>query len=123
MTVTVVTASAVLAWLQDAPGASMVEAALPGAAISSVAFADVLAAIAARGGTVPTASADLQAYGLVVHPFTADHAAWCAAAGSGDVPLGDRASAALGAVLGATVLTADPAWTDLPAGVTVQSIT
>lgn len=124
MTQVVLETGAVLAWLRQEPGAEHVEARLPGALLSSVSFAAVLATIADRGGNVRAASVDLEAYGLVVQPFTAEHAELCAVwhpyAATHSLSLEDRACLALGKTLGATVLTVVPAWATLPLGVSVH---
>lgn len=124
MTGVVLDTSAVLAWLRTEPGAEQVEAVIPGAWISSVNLVEVLAHVARRGGNVHAASVDLEAYGIAVQPFTATHAELCAQwflpLTSPELSLADRACLALGQTLGLDVMTTNPAWADLPFGVTVR---
>lgn len=75
MTVHLLDASAVLGWLNDDPGADVVDAALPDGLISSVNFTEVLYLVAAMGSRPEETAADLAQLGLVVLPFTAAHAA------------------------------------------------
>lgn len=75
MTVHLLDASAVLGWLNDDPGADLVDAALPDGLISSVNFTEVLYLVASMGSPPAEVAADLAQLGLVVLPFTAAHAA------------------------------------------------
>jgi PIN domain nuclease of toxin-antitoxin system len=106
--------SAVLAFLQDEPGADIVALALPGAAISAVNQAEVVAKLRRLG---ETALVSLHLIDLAVLPFTA---AETELAGElvwrhrGVVSLGDAACLATAKLRAVPVLTADRAWARLP---------
>ncbi|OCG76360.1 type II toxin-antitoxin system VapC family toxin [Microbacterium sediminis] len=111
---TVVDASAILAFLQGEEGADTVEAALAGSAISAVNWSEVAQKVRARGGDWGTARALLLSYDLKVEPVTlvdAEHAAGLWAPGRG-LSLADRLCIALSHRLGVDALTADRAWGD-----------
>lgn len=118
-------ASAVLAFLFSEPGAERVAARLSGAALSTVNYCETLQAARARGIDVAFLRDDLVALGVELHDFTSDDARAAAAlrdeGKAAGLSLGDRACLALGARLGAPVLTADRSWARLPGlGVEVQ---
>lgn len=122
----VLDASAILALLNDEHGAETVFTLLDSAVASSVNVSEVVAKLAARGGdeaVIREAFARLQ---LPVIPFDEDHAY---AAGflrpstqPAGLSFGDRACLALAAQLGATAVTADRRWLDLPLPVPVRLI-
>ncbi|GLI27648.1 hypothetical protein ARHIZOSPH14_18900 [Agromyces rhizosphaerae] len=111
----VLDASAVLAFLHGEPGADVVEAELLGdgtCAVGAANWSEVAQKVAGRGGDWALARALLESYGTRVEPVTqedAEHAATRWRAGSG-LSLADRLCLALGRRLGADVLTADAAW-------------
>lgn len=128
----VLDASALLAFLQDEPGAPRVaEALLRGACMSAVNWAEVLS-ILARYGAAPEVEADrlLRRHGLAelleIVPFDARHALDCASlhasTRAAGLSLGDRACLALGRQRRAAVLTADRAWSAVPLKVRVVQI-
>lgn len=105
-------ASALLAWLQDEPGAASVEDSLPEAAISSINWSEVWQKALAHGVEVAGLRADLEALGLRIVPFDAldaEEAARLWSAGHG-LSLADRACLALGLRYQLPVWTADRAW-------------
>lgn len=110
---TVLDASAVLAYLQAERGADRVERALEaGAVIGAANLSEVAQKVRARGGMWSIASALLDSYELEVLPVTredAQNAATLWRAGAG-LSLADRLCLALGDRLDAEVLTADTAW-------------
>ncbi len=108
----VLDASALLAYLQSEPGTDLVERALGRAAMSTVNLAEVLTvALRARGEDPRALRPALLALGIVVHDFTTADAESAASmfpkTKAAGLSLGDRACLALGARLGATVLTAE----------------
>ena len=112
----VLDASALLAFLKGEPGATAVQTALDdGACCSVVNWSETAQKIGAAGGTWTLAAASLDAFGLRVEPATrgdAERAAarWRAAS---NLSLGDRFCLALADRLGATVWTADRAWSGI----------
>jgi ribonuclease VapC len=109
--VTVLDASAVLAYLQGEPGAAAVEPHLRDGVIGAANWAEVLGRLGA-GLEVSLADAILTARGVEVEPVTKADAVTAArirerATG---LSLGDRLCLALGERLGVDVLTADRAW-------------
>lgn len=114
-------ASAVLAFLNDEPGADTVADAIPGALISSANLAEVLGKVGDWGGDIVGIEERLRAGGLQVAPLLADDAVMVAALrqldGGTALSLGDRCCLTLGLRRRpATVLTSDRAWVklDLP---------
>lgn len=123
MTGAVLDASALLAYLRDESGAEVVaDAIAEGAFISTVNLAEVLARGADRGADPAQLADDMRRRGLldgalISEPFTLADAVEAARSRPDTrvlgLSLGDRACLALGARLGAPVLTADGAWRDL----------
>lgn len=120
----VLDASALLAWLQNEPGAAIVEELLPESAISSLNWSEVLQKSLAHGVEITGLRQDMEALGLVILPFDRDAAEQAArlwSAGS-SLSLADRACLALGIQHGAPVLTADHVWTQVSVGATVRLV-
>ena len=122
----VLDASAVLALLQEEPGAAIVEDVLGDAAMSSVNWAEVAGLLAARGLPATQLRPSVEALGISVLAFEAVDAD---ATGellpptrNAGLSLGDRACLALARRLDARALTADRAWLDLHLGVDVRCI-
>lgn len=110
---TVLDASAVLAFLQGEDGGSLVEQELDsGACAGAATWSAVAQKVQAHGRDWSLARALLSSFDLQVEPVTIDDAEWAAARwGPGQgLSLGDRLCLALGARLGEEVLTADKAW-------------
>ena len=110
----VLDASAVLALLNDEPGADRVAKVLPDSVISAVNLAEVVAKLAEAGMPGDEIREALDPLGLEVVPFEEELAY---AAGelrpktrSLGLSLGDRACLALGVRLGLSVLTTEGAW-------------
>lgn len=117
-------ASALLAWLQDEPGAAAVEDELAQAAISSLNWSEVLQKSLVQGVDISGLRADLEALGLTILPFTAadaEQAARLWRTGSG-LSLADRACLALGIQHGLPVWTADRLWVQSPIGANVHLV-
>jgi PIN domain nuclease of toxin-antitoxin system len=108
----VLDASAVLALLADEPGAEVVLAALPHAAVSAVNLSEVVVKLAERGVPADAIRAALEGLDLTTHPFGVEDAFAAGALRPGTTPLGlgDRACLALAARLGAEALTVDRDW-------------
>ncbi|HQV17568.1 MAG TPA: type II toxin-antitoxin system VapC family toxin [Gordonia sp. (in: high G+C Gram-positive bacteria)] len=111
-------ASAVLAFLNDEPGADTVADAIPGALISAANLAEVLGKVGDWGGDIVGIEERLRAAGLQVAPVQADDAVVVAALrqldGGTALSLGDRCCLTLGLRhRPATVLTSDRAWAEL----------
>ncbi|WP_072804382.1 PIN domain-containing protein [Rhodococcoides yunnanense] len=117
---TVLDASAVLAVLNDEPGADVVVRAMlaGGTSISAANFAEVLGKVVDVDGNVAAVTSTLRAAGVEIIPLDAQDAAVVAALRSVDgakaLSLGDRCAIALAArSRPPAVLTADRAWADL----------
>ena len=126
MSEAVLDASALLALLNAEPGSEVVEATIPGAAISAVNLSEVVAKLADRG--LPEAAIREVLGDVEMALYTFDAAA---AHQAGQLrretrhlglSFGDRACVALGRQLGLPVLTADGNWEALDVGVEVQLI-
>jgi ribonuclease VapC len=130
--ISVLDASALLAYLGNEPGAQAVtDAIAEGAVISTVNLAEVLSTVAARGPDPAALAAELVARGLlggalIVEPFgdadaieTARLRPLTRAAG---LSLGDRACLALGHRRRAPVLTADATWVGIDLGLDIRTI-
>jgi PIN domain nuclease of toxin-antitoxin system len=120
----VLDASALLAWLQDEPGAELVDEVLGQAALCSVNWAEVLQKSTAHGVDVTGLRDDLEAIGLTIVSFDAQDAErtaglWKAGAG---LSLGHRACLALGIRHGLPVWTADRLWAEAATGAEVLVI-
>lgn len=122
----VLDASAILAMLNDEPGADRVAKALPDAVISGVNLSEVVAKLAEAGMPGNEIREALDPLGLAVVPFDEDQAY---AAGelrpktrSLGLSLGDRACLALGVALKLTVLTTNGSWRKAGVPVSVEVI-
>ena len=108
-----VDASAVLAFLQDEPGADLVEEALADVAVIGAAnWSEVAQKVMAGAGDWNLARALLQSYDITIEPVSAhdaEHAARRWRKGTG-LSLADRLCLALADRLDTDVLTADRAW-------------
>lgn len=116
---TVLDASAVLAWLRQERGGAVVEAAIQaGARISAVHLAKVLSKFAEQGEDVHAVVRDLQIEGLEIELYGAEDAVATGVlrplTSAQGLSLGDRACLVLGQRLGIKVLTADQSWARLP---------
>lgn len=117
-------ASALLAWLQNEPGAAVVEEVLPESAISSLNWSEVLQKSLAHGVDITGLRQDLEALGLVILPFDGDAAEQAArlwSAGS-SLSLADGACLALGVQYGVPVLITDRLWPQVSVGATVRLV-
>jgi ribonuclease VapC len=110
----VLDSSAVLALLLDEPGADKVKAALPGAFLSTVNFAEVVTKLCERGmpanearEAIETIGAELVDYGVEQACITGDLRNATRSAG---LSLGDRACLALARHRNLPAITADTVW-------------
>lgn len=123
---TVIDASAVLALLNDEPGAAAVEARLAAGILSTVNLAEVISVLADNG--VPDAEIRfaISALGLVSVAFDVEMAHLTGAlrpkTKAFGLSLGDRACLALALHSSFSVLTADRSWKDLDLGIEVELI-
>jgi PIN domain nuclease of toxin-antitoxin system len=120
----VLDASALLAMLNSEPGGEAVVGLLATAAISSVNWSEVIQKALDRQAEVDGLRQDLEALGLEIFPFTAEHAERTAQLRSRTqhlgLSLGDRACLALAATLELPAVTADRIWEELEIGVEVR---
>jgi len=111
--VTVLDASAVLAFLSDEPGADQVEQAMEHGAVCCAAnWSEVAQKVVQAEGRWPLARGLLLSYELIVEPVLeadAEFAAYRWQAGEG-LSLGDRLCLATGHRLDRDIMTADKAW-------------
>ena len=113
---TVLDASALLAFLQNEPGADAVRGLLgPNARCGAANWAEAAQKVRRRGADWSLASALLDNWGLTVEPVTRADAEWAAARwrASENLSLGDRLCLALGERLDAVIWTADREWDGL----------
>lgn len=119
-------ASAVLAVLQQEPGADRVLASLPDAVVSAVNFAEVVTRMSRRDSNLSQEMADLHNLFQNILPFDSKQAEVTGLLEPLTKPfglsLGDRACLALGKSLGAVVLTTDGDWTKPNHGVQIELI-
>ncbi len=122
----VLDASALLALLNREPGAELVAAALPSAAVSTLNLSEEVAKLAEAGVPEEAIRVALQGLPLEVVPFDQEQAY-----GAGllrpytkdlGLSLGDRGCLSLALRLGLPVLTADRAWQRLSVGAEVRVI-
>ena len=115
MTVAVLDASALLAFLSDEPGAAEVEVALSaGATCSAVNYSEVAQKVRYAGGSWAPVAGLLASYELVIADMTEADALAAADLWRPGSPLSlaDRFCLATAARLGVPALTADRAWGD-----------
>ncbi len=122
---TVLDASALLAYIQGEAGEEVVEAALAtGHAVCGAAnWSEVAQLVHARQGRWDLARALLLSFGLTIEPVTPEDAERAAELQKPhtELSLGDRLCLALGERRGDEILTADPAWFRHPAVRLIQS--
>ncbi len=122
----VLDSSAVLALVNGEPGADVVAAALPGAAISAVNLSEVVAKLVEAGFPEAGIQDMLGLLSMTIAPFGADQAFLAgffrSATQALGLSLGDRACLALAHQRNVPVLTTDKAWQRVPLSVEVQLI-
>lgn len=122
----VLDASAVLALLKGEPGTAEVKRHVPGAAISAVNLAEVVAKLSEAGMSRSAVGSTLATLGAEILPCDEARAISIgmlrAQTRDRGLSLGDRACLALAQELSLPALTADQAWTQLDLGVAVQLI-
>lgn len=127
MSEAVLDASAVLALMMRESGADKVAAFLPGALMSAVNVAEVVAKFVERDmSSYAKAYRGIEDLGIEVIPFDGDQAVVCGAlrwlTREYGLSLGDRACLALGKSRNAPVVTADKAWSRVAEPALVQVI-
>ena len=122
----VLDASALLATLQDEPGAAEIDARLPDACISAVNLSEVVAKLTERGTPADVALGFLAALDLDVRPFergqAEDAGSLRPATRRLGLSLGDRACLALAAEIGGTAVTTDRTWAELDVGIAIEVV-
>lgn len=122
----VLDASALLALLQQEPGAEIVAAALRESSISTVNWSEVLQKTLCQGVDTTNLQAELESLGVQFVAFSSFHAELSAQLSlttkSYGLSFGDRACLALALSQTATVLTADRVWANLQIDIYVQVI-
>lgn len=122
----VLDASALLALLNDEPGAKTVQACLPQAVVSAVNLAEVSARLTAIGMPAAEIRHVLNLLGLEIIPFDEETALQSGflynATSAHSLSLGDRACLTLARRTGRIALTADRSWTLLNLDVEVRLI-
>lgn len=118
----VLDATALLAWLQGEPGADRVEPLLGDAVVSAANWSEVLQQIRQRGRDADAVGALLRARGLKVEPVTEQDAVVAARYWSPDgtpLSLPDRLCLALATRLGVEAVTVERQWAGTPVEVRV----
>ncbi|MGH8161165.1 MAG: type II toxin-antitoxin system VapC family toxin [Gammaproteobacteria bacterium] len=122
----VLDASALLAYAFEEPGSEIVAEIIGTACISSVNFAEVLTRITRDGHSPSEFAAKAKRTNLQIKAFLAEDALMTANLAPHTRPfglsLGDRACLALGLASNETVYTADRIWTQLDIGAKIVSI-
>ncbi|WP_404790735.1 type II toxin-antitoxin system VapC family toxin [Altericista sp. CCNU0014] len=120
----VLDASAILALLNNEPGADRVQAALTDAVcyMSVVNWSEVARKLVLRGRSTEAIARNLMALGLEFKDFSYHQATATAQILASPLSLGDRACLALSLDLGITALTADKIWQTLATGASVELI-
>jgi PIN domain nuclease of toxin-antitoxin system len=122
----VLDASALLALLNDEPGAGAVAEALPESAISAINLSEVVAKLSDAGMPEAAIRQALQGLPLGVFPFDLEQAYEAGllrtATRNAGLSLGDRGCLSLARRLGVPALTADRTWRELALGVVIRVI-
>ncbi|HEX4607147.1 MAG TPA: type II toxin-antitoxin system VapC family toxin [Urbifossiella sp.] len=126
MTRVILDASAVLALLLGEPGADAVLSHGPGALLSAVNYAEVVARTASLCGSLDEAKRRIDRQELEIVPLDRDQAVIAASLAAAGRPLGlalaDRCCLALAMTRGLPVLTADRVWRRLDVGISIEII-
>ncbi len=124
MTIRVLDASAVLAYLHREPGWDVVQSCIGAACMGTVNWSEVAQKTVRKGLNVEVVRGLLMEVGLSIEPFSATQAEIAARlwerTRSYGLSLADRACLALAIERQAAVLTADRAWADLALGVDIH---
>jgi ribonuclease VapC len=122
----VIDASALLALLNDEPGADVVAEALPQGVISAVNLSEVVAKLCDAGMPEKAIHQALKPLGIEIVPFGEEEAYQAGLLRTSTqklgISLGDRACLSLAKKLGIEALTADKAWAGLSIGTTIKVI-
>ena len=119
-------ASAMLALLQDEPGADTVLALAKGSRLLSVNFCEVVQRVLAKGGAAAPTEQAIDRLEIAVVPFDRSLARMAAELRESTrfmgASLGDRACLALGLASGWPILSADRDWGKLDLGIEIRMI-
>lgn len=122
----VIDASALLALLNDEPGADVVAEALPQGVMCAVNLSEVVAKLCDAGMPEKAIHQALQPLGIEIVPFNEEQAYQTGllriSTQDFGISLGDRACLSLAKKLGIDALTADKAWAGLSIGITIKVI-
>ncbi len=126
MTEAVIDASALLALLNNEPGADIVADVILGGVISSVNLSEVISKLSELGVPGEAIHQILQPLAMNIIPFDEEQAYQTGflrtSTQNMGLSLGDRACLCLAKMLGLPAITADRAWVDLAIGVVVKVI-
>ena len=118
--------SALLALLNNEPGAQRVKEIIPESVIGAVNVCEAVGKLTSAGMSIDDARTSIELINLAVVPFDTELAykagALIVETKRLGLSLGDRACLALGLILGKTVVTADRLWSKLKIDVTVEVI-
>lgn len=122
----VLDASAVLAWLRDEPGATVVDTLLAAGVVCAANWSETWQKLRQHGVDADRATRRLRVLGVRVEPLTVADAVvaarlWGPTRRAG-LSLGDRCCLALAARLECPALTADTAWAELDLAVPIRLI-
>lgn len=122
----VLDSSAVLAWLRDEPGATVVHPLLPAAVMSAANWSETWQKMHQHGADANRATSRLRTLGVRVEPLTEADAVtaaslWTRTRAAG-LSLADRCCLALATRLNLTTVTADTAWASLDIDIPVRII-
>lgn len=119
-------ASALLALLQDEPGADKVQAILHRAIINTINWSEVIQKLSVHDPDAADIRAEMELTGLKITPLTIDQAEVCANLWAQTKPFGlslaDRACIATGIDRKIEVMTTDKVWQDLELPITIHVI-
>ena len=120
---TVLDASAVLAWVQNEPGSS--EVTLQGSVLTHVNYLEVVSVLTRKGKSSTTLQTELALLGVILRPLSLDEAQHAGEmitqTKSLGLSLGDRACLAVADLAKGRAVTADKIWKDIK-GIQVQVI-
>ena len=112
--------------LREEPGAAAVEAAIDGAAVSTVNLSEVQAKLVERGtpprSPGPGSSTSTSTWSISMRRRPRSRATFGALTRAHGLSLGDRACLALAQVRGLPVMTADRAWAGLEIGIEIRAV-
>lgn len=122
----VIDASALLAFILKEPGGDVAATSFPGGVMSAANTSEVLAALTRKGASMEEALAGVRETGVETVAVSEDHAITAAALSPltrhAGLSLGDRLCLALSLEVGAPVVTAERSWKKLTLGIDIHLI-